>query len=39
MFFMGIMANITIALIIGRIDVVYIVGTFLASVCPWNDRR
>ena len=34
MFFTGIMANITIAFIIGQIDVVYIVGTFLASICP-----
>ena len=34
MFFMGVVANVIIALIIGRIDVVYIVGAWLASVCP-----
>ena len=38
MFFSGILANIIVALIIGRIDVVYIVGAFLASVGPFNRR-
>ena len=31
MFFSGVVANVIIALIIGRIDVVYIVGALLAS--------
>ena len=39
MIFTGIAANITIAFIIGRIDVVYIVGAFLVSVCLWDDCR
>ena len=36
MFFSGILANIIVALIIGRIDVVYIVGALLASADPFG---
>jgi hypothetical protein len=36
MFFSGILANVVIALIIGRIDVVYIVGALLASAGPFD---
>jgi hypothetical protein len=36
MFFSGVVANIIVALIIGRIDVVYIVGTLLTSAGPFD---
>ena len=36
MFFSGVVANIIVALIIGRIDVVYIVGALLAFAGPFD---